>query len=543
MDLVRARRWLLVWGLLVVAANLRAALTAVGPVLDQVQADLGLPTAAMGLLTTVPLLMFGVVSPFVPRLAARWGAERLLGGALLVLALGIATRSVPTWPGVFGGTALIGIGIAVGNVLLPSLIKRHFPDRVGLLTAAYATVMGGVAAVAAGLAVPISGPAGDGWRTALGWWLLPALAAVALWAPQTRVGAAAGVAREGHRLPWRSPLAWAVTVFFGLQSLGFYVLINWLPRVVRDQGVDAAGSGWLMSVFQVVALISSLLMPVALRYVRDQRLLGLAGSGVLLIGYLGLLAVPGLPLLWSIVLGLGGGACLVLALALLSLRAGDPTAAGSLAAMAQSVGYLVAAAGPMLFGWLHTLSSEWRIPILLLCAGATAQVIAGVLAGRGTVGPSSSAVAGSTDEPSTDQRRPGRQSARDHTAHSANAQPAERQPVGHQRHPAAIEPDQAALAHQRLAGGDLPGGPEGHAGDRAEPEEQPGEGDAERPQPDRLDVLGRPPEHASVHPGAAEQDRLPDERQEVDLGADHGPDPDRHDDHGQSSPMPRRQVC
>src|SRR5690606_3368369 len=104
---------------------------------------------------------------------------------------------------------------------------------------------------------------------------------------------------------------WAVTVFFGLQSLGFYVLINWLPRVVRDQGVDAAGSGWLMSVFQVVALISSLLMPVALRYVRDQRLLGLAGSGVLLIGYLGLLAVPGLPLLWSIVLGLGGGACLV----------------------------------------------------------------------------------------------------------------------------------------------------------------------------------------------------------------------------------------
>ncbi|MFD0885988.1 MFS transporter [Streptosporangium algeriense] len=193
----RSGQALLVWGLLVVAANLRASLTGVGPLLDQVQADLGLVPAVAGLLNTLPLLTFVVLSPLVPRLAARWGAERLLGGALMVLTLGIALRWVPAAAGLFTGTVLIGAGVAVGNVLLPSLIKRDFPTRVGLLTSAYATVMGGVAAVASGVAVPISEVAPGGWYTALGCWVLFALVAVLLWLPRMRAPRRAAQAVSG----------------------------------------------------------------------------------------------------------------------------------------------------------------------------------------------------------------------------------------------------------------------------------------------------------------------------------------------------------
>lgn len=371
---------LLVWGLLVVAANLRPALTGVGPLLDRVRADLGLSAAAAGLLNTLPLLAFAVVSPLVPRLAARWGPERVLGVALVVLTLGIAVRWTPF---LFTGTVLIGAAIAVGNVLLPSLVKRDFPTRVGLLTSAYATVMGGVAAVASGVAVPISEV--GGWRTALGCWIVLALAAVVLWLPQLRKPPPVTAVR-GHRLPWRSPLAWAVTAFMGLQSLGFYVVVTWLPQVFQAGGVSAATAGWLLFVFQAVAVVTSLAVPPLLRRARDQRVVAATASAVMLVGYLGLLVAPGWMLVWSVVLGLGGGACLVLALAFLSLRAPDATAAAALSAMAQSIGYLLAAAGPVVFGFVHSLSSGWQVPIALMCVAAAGQTLIAMAAGRGSVG-------------------------------------------------------------------------------------------------------------------------------------------------------------
>ncbi|MFB9629672.1 MFS transporter [Nonomuraea helvata] len=381
----RSGQALLIWGLLVVAANLRASLTGVGPLLDQVQADLGLAPAVAGLLNTLPLLTFVVLSPLVPQLAARWGAEQLLGGALVVLTLGIALRWVPTAVGLFGGTVLIGAGIAVGNVLLPSLIKRDFPTKVGLLTSAYATVMGGVAAVASGVAVPISEVAPGGWYTALGCWVLFALVAVLLWLPQMRAPRRAAQAIRRHRLPWGSGLAWAVTAFMGLQSLGFYVVVTWLPQVFQDNGMSAASAGWLLFLFQAVAVLTSLAVPGAMRWAQNQRALATICSAVMLLGYLGLFVAPGLALLWSIVLGLGGGACLVLALAFMSLRAQDASMAGALSAMAQSIGYLLAAVGPVVFGLLHTMSSGWQAPIMLMCVAAAGQTIVALVAGGGTV--------------------------------------------------------------------------------------------------------------------------------------------------------------
>jgi MFS transporter, CP family, cyanate transporter len=384
----RSGQALLVWGLLVAAANLRASLTGVGPLLDRVQTDLGLAPAVLGLLNTLPLLAFAALSPMVPRLAARWGDERLLGGALVVLTLGIAVRSVPSAVCLFAGTVLIGAGIAVGNVLLPSLIKRDFPTKVGLLTSAYATVMGGVAAVASGVAVPISEVAPGGWNTALGWWALTALVAVLLWLPQMRTAPAASQGARGHRrLPWGSGLAWAVTAFMGLQSLGFYVVVTWLPQVFQDNGVSAASAGWLLFLFQAVAVLTSLAVPGALRWARDQRALATICSAILLIGYLGLLVAPDLALLWSVVLGLGGGACLVLALAFLGMRAQDGAGAGALSAMAQSIGYLLAAVGPVVFGLLRTVTSGWQAPLTLMCVAAAGQTLVALVAGRGTVRP------------------------------------------------------------------------------------------------------------------------------------------------------------
>lgn len=381
----RSGQFLLVFGLLVVAANLRASLTGVGPLLGQVQAGLGLSSSSAGLLNSVPLLAFAALSPMTPRMAARWGADRLLGYALIVLTVGIAVRWLPSAVGLFSGTVLIGVGIAVGNVLLPSLVKRDFPTSVGMMTSAYATVMGGVAAVASGVAVPISQSAAGGWRTGLGVWGLLALVAVVLWLPKMRRPRIAGQAIRGHRLPWNSPVAWAVTAFMGLQSLGFYVVVTWLPQVFQDSGISPASAGWLLFLFQAVAVVVSLAVPGALRWARDQRALASISSAVLLVGYAGLVLTPELALLWSVTLGLGGGACLVLALAFMGMRAEDASVAGALSAMAQSIGYLLAAIGPVVFGLLHTLGSGWRIPLLVMCVTAAAQAIVALVAGRGTV--------------------------------------------------------------------------------------------------------------------------------------------------------------
>ncbi|MGY0503543.1 MFS transporter [Nocardia sp. FBN12] len=402
MSTRRSGQALLAFGLLVVAANLRASLTGVGPLLDQVQADLGLAPSAAGLLNTLPLLAFAALSPMVPRMATRWGAERLLGGALVVLTVGIAVRWLPTAVGLFAGTALIGAGIAVGNVLLPSLIKRDFPTKVGLLTSAYATVMGGVAAIASGVAVPISEVAPGGWHTALGWWGLIAVVAFLVWLPQIRTGQTSPQAVRGHRLPWHSGLAWAVTAFMGLQSLGFYVVVTWLPQVFQDNGLSAAAAGWLLFLFQAIAVLTSLAVPGALRWARDQRALATGCSAIMLLGYIGLFFAPGLALLWSVVLGLGGGACLVLALAFMSMRAKDATSAGALSAMAQSVGYLLAAVGPVVFGLLHTVGSDWKAPLTLMCVAAAAQTAVALVAGRGTVRPADGPEAEGT--PSTPER-------------------------------------------------------------------------------------------------------------------------------------------
>lgn len=378
-----ARQVLLIAGILLVAANLRGALTSVGPLLEMIRREQGLTAGQAGLLSALPLLTFAVFSPQVPKLARRVGMERLLWFALAVLAGGILLRSLPVPGLLWFGTVLLGMAIAVGNVLLPALLKRDFPDRVAPMTSMYSVTMGVVGAVVSGFAVPLAGALPGGWRTALGYLAGLALIAFAVWAPQAGGRAKPDVlpVRAG-RTPWRSGLAWQVTGYMGLQSFGFYIVLAWFPAIMTSNGISEENSGWLLLVLQVLGVTMSAVIPLVANKMADQRLLAGAGSLLSLSGYLGMLLAPGLALLWAVIVGLASGVCFVLALLFFTLRAADSFGAAALSGMAQSIGYLFAATGPVLFGALHDMTGGWALPMIVLMVAAFAQACLGLGAGR-----------------------------------------------------------------------------------------------------------------------------------------------------------------
>lgn len=366
----RHRTGLLVVGILLIATNLRAALTSVGPVLDDVRADLGLTATAAGVLTALPLLAFAGFSPVAPLVARRLGLERTLGLGLVLLAAGIVLRSVPVTGAIWAGTVAIGAAIAGFNVLLPSLVKRDFPDRVAQLSGAYSATQSVVAAVASGVAVPIAGDSPAGWRVALGCWVGLAVIAAAVWLPQLRhrpPGPGAVGEAAGHRSPWRSAIGWQVTLFMGLQSMVFYVMIAWLPSIEQDHGVAAATAGWHLFVYLISAVVANLAAPHLMRRLPDQRLTGVLCAALILLGVGGLLLAPAAVVVWLVSAGFGAGMSLVLCLSLFSLRAVDHRQAAALSGMAQSVGYLLAASGPVVIGALRDASGGWTLPLAALC--------------------------------------------------------------------------------------------------------------------------------------------------------------------------------
>ena len=386
------RAGLLVAGIVIAAANLRAAITSVGPLVGEIRADTGISGGGAGLLTTLPLICFAALSLLAPALARKFGMKRVLTGSLLLLAAGIALRSAPPVAALFSGTVVLGLAIAVGNVLLPSLVKRDFPAHIGLLTGVYITVMNSGAALGSGVSVPLSRQGDFGWRGALGVWALLALVAVVVWlflmrgerpvgSPATATAAPRGELSYGGL--WRSSLAWQVTLFMGLQSVVFYASIAWLPEVLQSDGLSAAQAGWMVSIMQFVGIPAALFAPILAGRCPSQR--GLLAAAALLsgAGILGLILSGGAAtVLWVSLLGLGQGASISLALILFALRTTDATEAAALSGMAQSVGYLLAAAGPFLFGVLHDLTQSWSLPLALLFAVAVGLLFAGVGAGR-----------------------------------------------------------------------------------------------------------------------------------------------------------------
>jgi CP family cyanate transporter-like MFS transporter len=375
--------WWIGVSIVLVAANLRPAVVAVSPLLEEIRAVERLSGTAAGVLTALPVLCFGLLAPAAPRLAARFGIERTLLGALVVLCLGFAVRIVDATAALFAGTILVGGAIAVGNVLLPGLIKRDFAHRTGLMTGLYTMAISAGGGLAAGLTVPVARAAGLGWHGALGAWGLFALVALLVWSPQAwgtqhrprpDSGSPGGL--------WRNAVAWQVTGFMGLQSLGFYAGGAWLPAVFVSRGADPTTAGWLLSLASGVGIVGSLVAPVVAARMRAQTAAALAATGVSALGLLGVLLLPGAEIVSMAVLGLGQGAALAIALTVIVLRAPDGAHATQLSGMAQSVGYVLAATGPFMLGALHDLTDSWTVPLVVLLALYAPQALSGALAGR-----------------------------------------------------------------------------------------------------------------------------------------------------------------
>ena len=390
---------LIITGILLVAGNLRAALTTVGPVLSDIRDDLGLSSSAASFLVSLPLLAFAVVSPFVSRVALRLGLERTIAAALGVLAVGLVVRSAPPTVLLWVGTLLIGVAVAVLNVVLPSWVKRDFPTKIGQVTGAYSAVQSAFAAVASGVAVPVAGLTGLGWRIPAGMWAGLALAAVGVLLPLMRRGSGesadppgAGPTDTGPtdtgrpvhpgRPLWRSPLAWQVAAFMGLQSTNYYVLITWLPSIEQDAGISGTTAGMHLVLFSIFGIGGSLGCSALLARLRNQQLLGAGIALVLMTANLGILVAPAATVVWACCAGIGGGSSIVFSLSLFGMRARSHRTAASMSGMAQSLGYIFAAVGPVAVGALHDATGSWTPPMVILLVLSGCLLVAGLLAGR-----------------------------------------------------------------------------------------------------------------------------------------------------------------
>ncbi len=379
---------LLVIGIMLIAATLRAPMLGVAPMLGMIRETTGLGAPTAGILTTLPLLAFAAISPFAAGIARRYGIERTLFGALLVIATGIAVRSSgPVWA-LFLGTAVLGAGIAIANVLLPSLLKRSFPSGIAGLTGAYSFTAGVAAALASAAAIPLAQLPGSNWRLSLACLLIFPAAALMAWIPQLRLHSApkAELAPppDGGRI-LRSPLAWQVTAFLGLTSLVYYIVVGWLPAILVEAGYPAATAGSLHGLSQLATALPGLILGPAVRRMKDQGVLAIGVSLATCLSLLGLWQLPALATVWVALFGFGAGAAFVLGLSFVSLRAVHSHQAAALSGMAQCLGYSLAAAGPPLAGLAHDATGNWNVA-LGFCAVATLLMAGfGSLAGRATI--------------------------------------------------------------------------------------------------------------------------------------------------------------
>ena len=385
-GLHKGSRTLLLVGVLFVSINLRPALSSIGPLIDMIRLDVGLSDTLLGLLTTLPLLAFGVVSTMTPLFTKRFGIGNTLLGALILLATGIIIRSAGSIFALYLGTILVGVAIAFGNVLIPALIKRNFPHKAGFVTSLYSGIMSLGAAFAAGLSVPLAIEMDLGWRGSLGVWALLAVFAIIIWIPNIK---------RIKRLPPNrsfkvamkklsgSVLVWKMAFYMGLQSAAFYVILAWLPAILIDRGFDASYAGWMLSLSQGTGIIGALFIPVWAGSRKDQRLVIVSLIVVELIALIGLL-LPGLGMieLWVGLIGLVLGGTFGLALLLIVLRSNDAETAAELSGIVQSIGYFIAAAGPFVVGVIYDLTAMWNYALILLIILALVKLVMGLDVGK-----------------------------------------------------------------------------------------------------------------------------------------------------------------
>lgn len=371
-------------GIALAALNLRTAITSVGPLLGEVTAGLGMTAVGAGILTTLPVLSFALFGGLTPALARRLGSHRLLLAALAAVTVGLAGRALVDSPLLFLGLSVLALsGGAVGNVILPALVKQHFPHRVGLMTTVYTTALALGTTIAAAATVPLYESTGQ-WRIALGSYALFGLVALLPWLATLRHQPAPG---DGTRaLGFRRVLSTGVglqsMLYFGTQSSIAYIMFGWYAQMLRDEGMGAQSAGLALSYLTLLGIPMSLVLPTLLTRVRDQRPFVLMFALSYLVGLGGLWVSPMNGVwVWTTLIGIGMGS-FVYALTSFALRTRTGEGTAALSATSQSLGYLMGGAGPFLFGLLHELTGGWHAPLLLVLALVLANVVAGWLLGR-----------------------------------------------------------------------------------------------------------------------------------------------------------------
>ena len=364
-------RWVLLLvgvGIALAALNLRTAITSVGPVLDEVTAGLGMSAVGAGILTTLPVLCFALFGGLTPALARRLGDHHVLVYALTALTVGLTARAIVSEPWMFLALSVVALtGGAVGNVLLPALVKQHFPHRVGLMTTVYTTGLAVGTAIAAGVTVPVEQATGE-WRVALGVYALFGLVAVLPWLAVLRHGTHPGAEKSGLSFlqVLRTGIGWQAVLYFGTQSAVAYILFGWYAQMLRDQGMDASTAGVVLAYLTTLGIPMSLLLPTLLTRVRNHRGFVLLFVVAYLAGFAGLWFSPLQGVwVWTTLIGVGMGS-FVFALTMFALRTRTREATAVLSAVGQSLGYLLGGAGPFFFGLLHDLTDDWYAPLLLL---------------------------------------------------------------------------------------------------------------------------------------------------------------------------------
>lgn len=382
-------RILVLIGIVIVAFNLRPGMTSVGPLIGIIRDDVGLANWSAGLLTSLPLIAFAVMSPIVPSLGNRYTNERIMVVGLAVLIVGIGIRSISLMLFLFVGTILVGVGIAICNVLLPGVVKEKFPQKVGLMTSVYSTSMGIFAAIASGLSVPFANGLGWGWQLSLIIWSIPAFVGIIIWfvlAKHNNNDKDTDLRYVGlnDTQIWRSPLAWQVALFMGFQSSLFYVTISWLPEILHDSGLSIATAGWMLSFTQIIGMPASFIVPVLAGRMKSQQSIVLTLGISALIGFTGLLLGNSfIVILISVTfIGITLGGKFALALTFLAIRAHDARHASYLSGMAQAIGYSIAAMGPIAIGYIHDVTNAWKVPLLTLIGITCVVIFFGLGAGR-----------------------------------------------------------------------------------------------------------------------------------------------------------------
>ncbi|RYG72434.1 MFS transporter [Lentibacillus lipolyticus] len=378
--------WGLLIGILLIAANLRAPLTSVGSLLSSIRSDLEMTNTLAGSLTTLPLLAFFIVSPFAAGVANRIGMKWTLFYSFILLTIGLVLRTLSGVMLLLSGTVIVGLAIAFGNVLLPALIKINFPLKIGLLTGLYAVFMNIFGAMASGVSIPLSRISGWGWQGSLASWAILSMVALVVWIPQLKKKAASpkseGSNSHAKNNIWKSPLAWNITVYMGTQSMVFFTIISWLPDILKSSGYSSDLAGWMLSLMQLAFIPFTFITPIIAEKIADQKLLTaitgllvMISSGALLTGNAIMITIA------VICIGAACGSAFSLSMMFFSLRSNDGQEASKVSGMAQSFGYLIAAVGPILVGFMHDVTAAWILPIIAVGMTGIILIVTGMKSG------------------------------------------------------------------------------------------------------------------------------------------------------------------